>query len=375
MLKNFKNLPYKEFFLYIFFFTFIIGTFIISIVSLFLKNYESVYITGSSFFFGFFMLYRYYKYKDLEKMSLLLLWSIAFIIFSHVFINDFEKDIIYTLVLPMTAPILLSRKKLLFHGSIYLVMTLSVVIYGFITYQFTDPRSITAFTILSGFVLLFGTTYHLTIEASYKKLEESNKQKDFLLKEIHHRVKNNLNIVASILGLEKFESNIDEVHKLINQNKLRIESIAMVHEILYESSDLENINFKTYVKKLTTHILNTESHDENIKLKLNIIKLSLSIEDMMQFGIVINELMTNSIKYAFPKEKGIINITLIQEEHCYKFTYQDNGIGLQNTKQGFGSSLIEMSVQQLDGELTIIHQNGLSHEICFKGAKNENTYR
>ena len=161
MLKNFKNLPYKEFFLYIFFFTFIIGTFIISIVSLFLKNYESVYITGSSFFFGFFMLYRYYKYKDLEKMSLLLLWSIAFIIFSHVFINDFEKDIIYTLVLPMTAPILLSRKKLLFHGSIYLVMTLSVVIYGFITYQFTDPRSITSFTILSGFVLLFGTTYHL----------------------------------------------------------------------------------------------------------------------------------------------------------------------------------------------------------------------
>ena len=321
------------------------------------------------------MLYRYYKYKDLEKMSLLLLWSIAFIIFSHVFINDFEKDIVYTLVLPMTAPILLSRKKLLFHGSIYLVMTLSVVIYGFITYQFTDSRSITAFTILSGFVLLFGTTYHLTIEASYQKLEESNKQKAFLLKEIHHRVKNNLNIVASILGLEKFESDIEEVHKLINQNKLRIESIAMVHEILYESSNLENIDFKTYITKLTTHILNTESHDEHIELKLSIIRLSLSIEDMMQFGIIINELMTNSIKYAFPKEKGIITISLIQEEHCYKLTYKDNGIGLQNTKQGFGSSLIEMSIQQLDGELTIINQNGLSHEICFKGERNENTYR
>jgi len=305
----------------------------------------------------------------------MLLWSVAFIIFSHVLINDFEKDIVYSLMLPMTAPILLSRKKLIFHGGIYLLITLVVVVYGFITHQFSDPRSISGFVILSGFVLLFGTTYHLTIEASYKKLEESNKQKDFLLKEIHHRVKNNLNIVASILGLEKFESNIDEVHKLINQNKLRIESIAMVHEILYESSDLENINFKTYVKKLTTHILNTESHDENIKLNLNIIKLSLSIEDMMQFGIVINELMTNSIKYAFPKKTGIISITLVQEEHCYKFTYQDNGIGLQNTKQGFGSSLIEMSVQQLDGELTIIHQNGLSHEICFKGAKNENTYR
>jgi two-component sensor histidine kinase len=375
MLKNFQDLQYKEFFLYIFFITLIIGTFIISIVSLFLKNYPSLAITGLSFLFGLFMLYRYNKNKNFEEMSLMLLWSIAFIIFSHVFINDFEKDIVYSLMLPMTAPILLSRKKLIFHGGIYLFITLAVVIYGFMTHQFTDPRAISGFAILSGFVLLFGTTYHLTIEASYKKLEESNKQKAFLLKEIHHRVKNNLNIVASILGLEKFESDIEEVHKLINQNKLRIESIAMVHEILYESSNLESIDFKTYISKLTKHILTTESNDEEIELNINIIKLSLSIEDMMQFGIIINELMTNSIKYAFPNKEGKINIFLIQEEHSYKLTYQDNGVGFQESKQGFGSSLIEMSIQQLDGELNIINQDGLSHEIYFKGEKNENTYR
>jgi len=375
MLKNFKDIEYKELFLYIFFITLIIGTFSISIVSLLLKNYSSLAITALSFLFGLFMLYRYNKNRNFEEMSLMLLWSIAFIIFSHVFINDFEKDIVYTLMLPMIAPILLSQKKLVFHGGIYLSITLFIVIYGFITHQFTDPRAITAFAILSAFVLLFGTTYHLTIEASYKKLEESNRQKAFLLKEIHHRVKNNLNIVASILGLEKFESNIEEVHKLINQNKLRIESIAMVHEILYESSDLEKIDFKTYISKLTKHILTTESHNETIELKLNIIKLNLSIEDMMQFGILINELMTNSIKYAFPKEKGVITITLVQEEDCYKLTYQDNGIGLHESKQGFGSSLIEMSIQQLDGKLNIINHHGLTHEICFKGEKNENTYR
>lgn len=375
MFKDFQELEYKEFFLYIFFITLIIGTFSISIVSLFLKNYPSLTITALSFLFGLFMLYRYNKHKNFEEMSLMLLWSIAFIIFSHIFINDFEKDIIYTLVLPMTAPILLSRKKLIFHAGIYLSITIAIIIYGFTTQQFTDPRAIGAFAILAGFVLVFGTTYHISIEASYKKLEESNRQKALLLKEIHHRVKNNLNIVASILGLEKFESNIEEVHKLINQNKLRIESIAMVHEILYESSDLENIDFKTYITKLTTHILNTESTDEFIELKLNIIKLSLSIEDMMQFGIIINELMTNSIKYAFPNRKGTISITLVQEEHCYKLTYEDNGIGLQNTQKGFGSSLIDMSVQQLDGELSIINQHGVKHEICFKGERNENTYR
>ena len=374
MLQNFKNLQYKEFFLYIFFFTYIIGTPLISIVSLVLENYVSASITIFAFLFGLFMLYQYFKHKNVEKISIMLLWSMSLIIFSHIFIN-FKNDIVYILLLPMTAPILLSRKKLLFHGSIYLFITVSIIIYGFMTHQFTDPRSISSFTILAAFVLLFGTTYHVAIEESYRKLEESNKQKAFLLKEIHHRVKNNLNIVASILGLEKFESDIAEVHKLINQNKLRIESIAMVHEILYESSDLESIDFKTYVSKLSTHILNTESQNKPIELNLNIIKFSLSIEDMMQFGIIINELMTNSIKYAFPKTKGTISISLIQEEHCYKLIYKDNGIGLQNTKQGFGSSLIEMSIQQIDGELSIINHNGLSHEICFKGEKNENTYR
>jgi two-component sensor histidine kinase len=129
------------------------------------------------------------------------------------------------------------------------------------------------------------------------------------------------------------------------------------------------------MNKLTKHILATESNNETIELALNIIKLSLSIEDMMQFGIIINELMTNSIKYAFPNNKGQINISLIQEEHFYRLTYQDNGIGIQDSsKQGFGSSLIEMSIQQLEGELNIVNQNGLSHIIYFKGEKNENTY-
>lgn len=274
-------------------------------------------------------------------------------------------DVVYVLVLPMTAPILLSRKDLLIHGSTYLLITLFILGYGYFTHQFTDPRSMSAFSILSLFVFLFGSTYHFAIEESYQKLKESDQQKAFLLKEIHHRVKNNLNIVASILGLEKFESDADEVHKLINQNKLRIESIAMVHEILYESSSLERIDFKAYIQKLTKHILYTESENGNIEVTLDIVPLRLNIEPMMQFGIIINELMTNSIKYAFEEGKGKIDISLAKYEHKYKLTYKDNGIGLQGTKRGFGSSLIEISVQQLDGELNIISQNGLVYEISF----------
>ena len=374
MLNSLKDMQYKELFLTVFFFTFLIGTFAISIVSYVLGHMTSFWVTSISFLFALFMIYIYAKNRDTHKMSLMLLWSIAFIVFSHIFINHFNIDVVYILILPMTAPILLSRDDLRIHGTLYLLISLSILGYGFFTHQFNDPRSISSFLLLSFFVFLFGTTYHFAIEESYKKLEESNKQKAFLLKEIHHRVKNNLNIVASILGLEKFESNIEEVHRIINQNKLRIESIAMVHEILYESSDLEQINFKTYMHKLTKHILHTEGGGREITIHLDIVPLLLSIEYMMQFGIIINELITNSLKHAFGEENGEISITLIKYEHNYKLIYKDNGKKTTTYKKGFGTSLIEMSVQQLEGEMEVVMNYGIRYEITFNGDKNENSH-
>ena len=375
MFDTWKKLQYKELFLYVFFVTFFIGTFSISIVSLFLGHTLSFIVTASSFCFGFYMLYDYAVQQHTERSSVMLLWVIAFIVFAHIFINGFNTDVIYILLLPMTAPILLSRKTLLRHATIYLIISLFILVYGLQSGAFNNPRSISGFSVLSVFVFLFGSTYHIAIEESYKKLEESNRQKDFLLKEIHHRVKNNLNIVASILGLEKFESDVEEVHKLINKNKLRIESIAMVHEILYENSNLEHIDFKTYLQKLCKHIIATESSAENIGLHLNIVQLSLNIETMMQFGIIINELITNSIKHAFISNKGQISIALVQQEHNYKLTYRDNGAGMQNSTKGFGTNLIEMSIQQIEGTLEVHHTHGLQYDIYFNEVENANTYR
>ena len=336
-----------------------------SIISLFLGHTLSFWVTFVSFFWALYILWHYNTYRNIEREAVMLLWTVGFIVFAHIFINHFGTDVVYILLLPMTAPILLTRKQLQYHGLIYLLVSMAIFSYGFATDEFHDTRSVSGFALLSFFVFLFGATYHFAIEESYKKLEQSNKQKDFLLKEIHHRVKNNLNIVASILGLEKFESDATEVHKLIHRNKLRIESIAMVHEILYENSDLEKIDFKSYIQKLTKHIIQTEG-DEDIHIVLDIVKLELHIEPMMQFGIIINELMTNSIKYALRGDEKSISITLLRHEHEYKLCYKDSGRGEKEAPQGFGSSLIQMSVKQLDGRLNITHKDGLVYEIYFK---------
>jgi two-component sensor histidine kinase len=141
----------------------------------------------------------------------------------------------------------------------------------------------------------------------------------------------------------------------------------MVHEILYKSDDLENINFKAYISKLSEHILSTKSNHETVQISLDIVPLALSIEKMIQFGIIINELMTNSLKYAFPNNKGTISIILEKHEYFYKLIYLDDGMGMQKHTIGFGQNLIKMSVKQLKATLTVIQEHGLKYEITFKG--------
>jgi len=250
-------------------------------------------------------------------------------------------------------------------------------IYGYSTYMlhsllYDDKNMSVYIIILLLSVISFGIFYHITIEKSYHELKRANSQKTFLLKEIHHRVKNNLNLISSILGIQKLESNSPEVHALISQNQLRLESIAMAHEMLYSQKDLENIYFDSYVQKLTQHILKTDSAKDNIRVKIEMMPYKIPIDHMIQYGIIINELMVNSIKYAFDDNGGIITIKLEQKDNHCLFTYKDNGKGVENIekKQGFGLNLIKMSVLQLNAQMEIYNDDGLVYEIRFQEEEN-----
>ncbi len=381
MLKKIKNIYYKELFLYGFYLSFIVITTIAMIVDALIGNSKDAFIDSIAVIIASLFLYFYLiKQKELQLASIALFWITSAVVFLFVIENEFDISIIFTLLIPLVGSILFSTKKALFHIGIYFALLALIFSYGYALFDehplLHEAKHMSAYIIAMLFVIAFGVVYHIAIERSYHELEMANRQKTFLIKEIHHRVKNNLNIIASILGIQKLESNSKEVHELIDQNRLRLESMAMAHEILYQYDSLTNIDFKTYIEKLSKHILNTESHGEGITLNINIAPLLLTIEKMIQFGMLLNELMTNSIKYAFPNQKGQISILLIKKENGYLFVYEDNGIGIKEKKipQGFGSSLIEMTIEQLDGELLIESGNGLRYTILLKGLKDEDTY-
>jgi len=378
-MRDLKNIHYKELFLYGFYGTFIILTAIAAVVDFIIGSYRDsiidligVVVAYISFYF------LVYRQNRLELASVALFWIASGVIFIFVIQNSFDIGVIFTLLLPLVGFILLSSRKAIIHISIYFVLLTLIFSYGYIMFQnhplLHSMKHMSAYIIAMLFVIAFGFVYHIAIEKSYKELEIANKQKTFLLKEIHHRVKNNLNIISSILGIQKLDSNSKEVHNIIDQNRLRLESMAMAHEILYKCDGINKIEFKGYIQKLTYHILKIESQKDNIKLNINIAPLFLSIEKMIQFGMLINELMTNSIKYAFDKE-GIIDISLKKVTNGYNFKYCDNGKGaaLDKIKKGFGFSLITMSIEQLNGELKISNNNGLCYDIFFKGLKDENS--
>ena len=217
-------------------------------------------------------------------------------------------------------------------------------------------------------ILIIGIVYHITIENSYRRLALSNTRNETLLREIHHLVKNNLNLIAALLGMQKMNSDNAEVHTLIEQNRLRLESIAMVHEMIYQQDDLEKISFKAYMTRLADHILHTESSDHHIQIKSHMVPLVLPIDQMIYFGILLNEMVTNSIKHAFGDQNRQISLTLESiDEAAYCFVYRDNGSGWNTSDRrgGFGTRVITMSVAQLEATIEEDHRTGAGYQIYF----------
>ena len=372
MLEKIKHIHYKDLFLYGFYGSYIAITSLATLIDFFIGSYFAAIVDFISVLITIAAFVYYLKTRNREVASILLFWIASTVIFMFVLHSQFDISIIFTLLLPMVGFILLSTRKMMLHVGLYFFILALIFGYGYSIHE-THPllyniRNMSAYFIALLFVLAFGTFYHIAIERSYVELEDANKQKTFLLKEIHHRVKNNLNLVASILGLQKLESESKEVHEVIDQNKLRLESIAMAHEMLYKQDDLAHIDFQTYVTKLSEHILATNDGTENVKVSVEMIPLQLPIESMIQFGIMINELMINSIKYAFDGKGGVIKIKLQEQEDTLIFYYMDDGRGfdINSTEKGFGTHLVEMTVSQLDGAMKIENRQGICYQIEFK---------
>ncbi len=250
MFKKIKDMHYKDLFLYGFYGSYIVITSLAAVIDFFVGKYFDIFFDALSVLIAIASFFYYLKSGNRELASIILFWIANSVIFIFVIHNGFDISIIFTLLIPMVAFILLPTKKMLIHVGSYFILLGLIFMYGYSIYE-THPllysvQNMSAYLIALLFVIAFGGVYHIAIEQSYVELENANRQKTFLLQEIHHRVKNNLNLIASILGIQKLESSSSEVHEVIEQNRLRLESIAMAHEMLYQQSDLENIDFEMY---------------------------------------------------------------------------------------------------------------------------------
>ncbi|MHC0066234.1 PAS domain S-box protein [Nostoc sp. UIC 10890] len=206
-----------------------------------------------------------------------------------------------------------------------------------------------------------------------EKIKASLKEKEVLLKEIHHRVKNNLGIVSSLLQMQCRRTEDPVVRAILRDSQNRIASIALVHEKLYRSEDLADIDFAQYIPDLTTHLFDSYNvNSSQIQLNIQVDNASLDIETAIPCGLIINELVSNALKYAFVGNRGgEIEVKFYQElESILILIIRDNGIGLpenfdRKKAKTLGITLVQGLVKQLRGKLEIDSQQGTQFKITF----------
>jgi len=205
-----------------------------------------------------------------------------------------------------------------------------------------------------------------------KQIKQSLNEKEVLLKEIHHRVKNNLQIISSLLNLQSRYVEDNNTLGVFKESQNRIKSMALIHEKLYQSGDLTKIDFAEYLKSLTFHLFRSYSFDQSmVELSINFENILLDIDTSIPCGLIINELVSNSLKYAFTSgQKGKISIELQLEGEKSILIISDNGIGLpgnldfRNTET-LGLRLVNILVNQINGVITLDKTEGTSFKIEF----------
>lgn len=210
------------------------------------------------------------------------------------------------------------------------------------------------------------------------KIQQSLKEKEVLLKEVHHRVKNNLQIILSILNLQYSNITDKKTLDLLRDIRSRIKAMSFIHEILYQTNDFSSINFSEYISSITNNLIYSYTPNNSIDLKLDVGNVFLDLDRAIPCGLIINEIVTNALKYAFIgssnekrlSKKGEVSISLTQTDNQIHLIIADNGKGFpkeidyRNT-ESLGMQLVVTLIQQLRGTISLDNSNGAKYTIIF----------
>ncbi len=374
LIKYLHNQPKEFVYLYGIFLSFVMIFFMAMIKDYYVANFLDASIELVLFVLSFISLMYFHFYKNIQVGGILAIFITFISVLSPVYTNEFgHYTVVYAVIAPLGLFFLFKfRLALSITISFYLVV-IALGIYGYYnfknSYFLHDFDSIFNVIIITFIVLAFGLFYQLSHKKSYEALQKKSEHNRLLLQEVHHRVKNNLNVVGSILALQASREDGASKDALLN-SKNRIEAISLTHEMIYKQDDLTNIYFYEYMTKLFHLISRTFTNTKNIKIEIENNNTTLSLEKMLKLALISNELLTNSFKHALFEDDGSIFISLKKENDSYIYIYQDNGVGLDddfeiNNLKSLGFKLIELSIKQLDSVYTIDSSDGFKLSLKF----------
>ena len=228
-------------------------------------------------------------------------------------------------------------------------------------------------------VVYFSRVLHLRDESLQKNvsaLRTKNKEilahqakQELLIKEVHHRVKNNLQIISSLMSLQSNSVTDENVLEVLNQSKARVHAIAMIHQKLYQNDTLGQVDFKSYLDEILTtqHLINN-----NLQYYLDSEVVLLHLDIAVPLGIVVSELFTNALKHAYHNiENPTLNVSLKSQNKEFELLIKDNGVGFKEdfhleNQSTLGMEIITTLIDQIDGDLFIYNDNGACFKINFK---------
>lgn len=335
-----------------------------------------------------FILHRTRKYKFVAYLQVTVGTIATGIILNLNIVHVHSIEIVYMLLVVLYAFLVLGPQI----GTI----SISVQLFWFILYfLFAEPKTyepltlvqsfsivltIAVGTVLFGFLILQFLKLREKSENKYlsinKDLNEINHlvnlqyhEKSVMLKEIHHRVKNNLQVISSLLRLQVYEIEEEELKAHFQDAIHRVSAMALIHEKMYQNENLSKINIKNYINTLAEELISTHAHETEINLEVSSSIYELGNDTLVPLALLINELIINSLKHAFEGEsEGRIKIQIsrINSSNRFQFIYADSGVWKECTKpSSFGLELISTLTEQLEGEMERKIENGTVYSFVL----------
>lgn len=240
--------------------------------------------------------------------------------------------------------------------------------------KFVEERGYTTYDKDGNPLKSTGVVQDITERIMGERAQAQLKEKEILLKEIYHRVKNNLQLISSLIAIQASQTDNKEVKSQFDTCCNRIATISLLHEQLYKSKNLARIKIEQHIHELLENIKKTYQDDRNITFDVNVVNISIGMNEAVPLGLIMNEIITNSFKHAFDEKGGKITIRFNRTpDHKWLLEVSDNGKGAESPEKllnsaSFGTEIISSLVDQLDGDMEIVTSpnNGVKYRITFE---------